>query len=135
MAKIHYSDSKEFCQDDLEGLFCSVGWSSGRYPAKLKVALRNSDAVYSAWHGSRLVGLINALSDSVMTVYFHYLLVRPEYQGMGIGRELVRLMLQRYEGFLTKVLISYDSQVGFYRKCGFEIGKGSTPMKITQLRN
>jgi hypothetical protein len=58
-----------------------VGWSSGQYPEALAVAMRNSDRVVSAWGGEKLVGFMNALSDGAMTAYFHYLLVRPEYQG------------------------------------------------------
>jgi GNAT superfamily N-acetyltransferase len=53
-----------------------------------------------------LVGLINSLSDDVMMVYFHYLLVRPEYQGIEIGKELVKLMLEEYEDFARKVVIA-----------------------------
>ena len=68
-----------------------------------------------------------------MTVYFHYLLVRPEYQGQGIGKTLVAMMLERYKDCLRKAVIVYDSEIDFYRQCGFEIGTGKTPMFITIL--
>jgi GNAT superfamily N-acetyltransferase len=68
-----------------------------------------------------------------MTAYFHYLLVRPEYQGRGIGSELVRVMLEAYQHCARKVLVAYDRQVGFYEKCGFSRGDDATPMFVTYL--
>lgn len=69
-----------------------------------------------------------------MTVYFHYLLVRPGYQGIGIGKELVKLMLEEYEDFSRKVVIAYDNEVEFYKKCGFEVGEDKSPMFVTYLK-
>ncbi|WP_338049243.1 GNAT family N-acetyltransferase [Paenibacillus wynnii] len=48
-------------------------------------AIEGSHSVVAAWDGDKLVGLVNALSDGVVTVYFHYMLIHPSYQGVGIG--------------------------------------------------
>ena len=85
---INYKYIKEFDQIQLQELFLSVKWDSAKYPAKLRMAIKNSDAVCSAWDGVKLVGLMNSLSDGVLNVYFPYLLIRPEYQGTGIGKKL-----------------------------------------------
>jgi GNAT superfamily N-acetyltransferase len=130
---ITYSTSREFEPEQLQKLFLSVGWSSGQHPRELVVAMRNSHHVVSAWDGDTLVGLINSLSDGAMTAYFHYLLVRPEYQGKGIGRRLMCAMLEAYEHCSRKVLVAHDTQVGFYKKCGFAPGDGATPMFVTHL--
>jgi GNAT superfamily N-acetyltransferase len=130
---IKYKYTKEFKKSELQELFLSVRWSSGQYPDKLQIAMRNSDKVISAWHGDRLIGLINALSDGVMTAYFHYLLVHPEYQSKGVGKQLVSLALAEYEDYARKVLIAYDKEVGFYQRLGFESGTGKTPMFVTFL--
>ena len=129
---ITYRDTREFGAGQLRELFLSVGWSSGKDPEKLVQAMRNSDTVVSAWEGDRLVGLINCLSDGVMTAYFHYLLVRPEYQSQGIGRALVEMMLDRYSRCLRKVLIADNEQVGFYEKCGFVAGTGTTALFLDE---
>ena len=131
--KIEYRDIKEFKADELKELFLSVGWSSGEYPEKLVVAMRNSAHVRSAWHDGSLVGLMNALSDGAMTAYFHYLLIRPDYQKIGIGTKLVADMLEHYREYPRKVLISYNEQIGFYEKCGFETSRNSTPVFVTSL--
>lgn len=130
---VRYSTQKDFDRHQLQNLFLSVEWSSGKYPDELVVAMRNSHQVVSAWDGEKLVGLMNALSDGIMTAYFHYLLVRPEYQDQGIGRQLVETMLQEYRDYARKVLIAYDAEVGFYEACGFEAGAGKTPMFVTCL--
>ena len=75
--EIEYSEQHEFEAQELERLFLSVGWSSGHYPDKLVVAMRNYKAVYSAWDGDKLVGLIVAMDDGIMNAYVHYLLVDP----------------------------------------------------------
>ena len=86
------------------------------------------------WDGEQLVGLMNALSDGVMTAYFHYLLVRPEYHKMNIGRTLVKMMLDEYADYARKVLIAYAQETHFYEQCGFEIGDGKVPMFVTYLK-
>ncbi len=68
--EIIYKKIKDFSQKELQDLFLSVEWDSGNYPEKLKMAIKNSHRVYSAYDGDKLVGLINSLSDGVMTAYF-----------------------------------------------------------------
>lgn len=130
---ISYLHTKDFEAEDLQELFLSVQWSSGKYPDRLQLAMKGSHSVISAWDGAKLVGLVNALSDGIMTAYFHYLLVRPEYHGQGIGQALLKRIVYEYRDVARKVLVAYDAEVGFYQKCGFTIGEGKTPMFITFL--
>ncbi|MCK9151399.1 GNAT family N-acetyltransferase [Methanobacterium alcaliphilum] len=132
--EIEYRKNKDFSEKELQELFLSVEWDSGNYPEKLKIALKNSRMVYAAYDDGKLVGLINSLSDGIMTVYFHYLLVKPEYQGQGIGKKLVDLMLAEYADFARKAIIAYDREVEFYKKCGFEVGEDKSPMFVTYLK-
>ncbi|HMK59765.1 MAG TPA: GNAT family N-acetyltransferase [Dissulfurispiraceae bacterium] len=127
---ILYKNTKNFSAGQLQELFLSVKWESAKYPRKLLSSIRQSDIVYSAWDGQRLVGLINSLSDGVLNVYFPYLLVRPEYQGAGIGKRLVELMLHQYRGCVRLSVVAFDEQVSFYEKCGFRLGSGTSPMFI-----
>ena len=130
---IEYKDTHEFTQEALQDLFLSVDWSSGHFPEKLQRAMKGFSSVDSAWDGDTLVGLICALDDGVMTAYIHYLLVRPEYQGAGVGRALVERMKARYRDYLRIVLVAYDEELGFYEACGFEKAKDASPMFITEL--
>lgn len=130
---IEYAETKDFQVQQIESLFLSVGWSSGKYPEELTVAMKNSDSVVSAWDNGELIGLVNALSDKIMTVYFHYLLVKPEYQSKGIGKNLMERILTKYQPYARKAVIAYKSEVGFYEKCGFGPHSDKVPMFITIL--
>ena len=130
---IEYKDIHDFTVQELERLFLSVEWSSGHFPEKLAVAMKNFETVYSAWDGDKLVGMICAMDDGIMTAYVHYLLVDPEYHGQMIGRRLVEMVKEKYRDYLRIVIVSYDKEVHFYEKCGFSIEENSSPMCITSL--
>lgn len=133
MMKIAYKDIQEFRKEDLEDLFLSVEWSSGHFPDRLVVAMRNFKKVYSAWDGDKLVGMVCAMDDGIMTAYLHYMLVRPEYHHQGIGRKLLELMKEHYQSYLRIGLIAYNTELDFYRACGFKAAENASPMFITSL--
>lgn len=130
---ISFRTERSLDRDALRELFLSVNWSSARHPERLQEAIRNSHHVVTAWSGTRLVGLMNALSDGTMTAYFHYLLVEPTHQSRGIGRELVARMVAHYRGCTRLVLIAYKEEVAFYERCGFQVAERALPMQITSL--
>ena len=45
MAAITYRETKDFTERELERLFLSVGWESGRYPEQLRRGMKNSGVV------------------------------------------------------------------------------------------
>ena len=104
--EIEYTDMHEFAAEELERLFLSVKWSSGHFPDKLVVAMRNYKAVYSAWDGDKLVGLIAAMDDGIMNAYVHYLLVDPEYHGQSIGKHLVEMVKEYYKDYMRICVIA-----------------------------
>lgn len=130
---ITYRNTHEFTKTELEELFLSVGWSSGHYPEKLVVAMKNFETVITAWCDDELVGLICAMDDGVMTAYVHYLLVKPDYHGNGIGEELVNRIKNHYEDYLRIVVVSYNDEVDFYEHCGFKKADDASAMFITDL--
>lgn len=130
---IIYKDTHVFSQEQLRELFLSVDWSSGHYPDKLVMAMKGFSTVFSAWDGDKLIGMICAMDDGIMTAYVHYLLIRPEYQGQKLGRELVRLVKEKYADYLRIVVIAYDTELSFYENCGFKKSEASSPMFITSL--
>lgn len=131
--EITYQNIHDFEKEKLQELFLSVNWSSGHYPDKLVTAMRNFETVYTAWDGDRLIGLISAMDDGVMTAYIHYLLVNPAYHKKGIGRKLVEMMKEKYKDYLRIVLVAYQEETGFYEHCGFEKAEDKSPMFITKL--
>ena len=130
---IVYKDIHTFDQKELQDLFLSVEWSSGHFPEKLVVAMQHFNTVYTAWDKDRLVGLICAMDDSVMTAYVHYLLVRPEYHHKGIGKHLVEMMKAHYADYLRIVVVAYNEELDFYDSCGFKKADDASAMFITSL--
>lgn len=130
---IIYKSVKGFSETELQDLFLSVDWSSGHYPDKLALAMKNYGSVFTAWDNDKLVGLISSLDDGVMTAYVHYLLVNPDYQGKGIGRQLVHLTTDYYKDYLRIVLIAYNEGITFYKNCDFIPAEDKTAMFITSL--
>ena len=110
-----------------------MDWESGHYPEKLVAAMQHSDAVYSAWDGDRLVGLMNALTDHAMTAYFHYLLVDPEYQRQSIGEELIKRMLAHYWDIPAKILLCDEGGQEYYKQCGFDDGKDLHAVYVSDM--
>lgn len=109
--------------EQMQGFF--VGWPDPPSPQTLYRVLLNSTQIVLAIAGEsgRVIGFVNALSDGVMSAYLPLLEVLPEYQGRGIGRELVRRMLQKLEGLYAVDLACDEALVPFYERFGFRPGR------------
>ena len=130
---IEYKDIHNFECEELERLFLSVEWSSGHFPDKLAVAMKNFNTVYSAWDGGKLVGMICVMDDGIMNAYVHYLLVDPNYHGKTIGRTLVNMAKEKYKDYMRIVVVACDDEMHFYEACGFKKSEKTSPMFITSL--
>src|SRR4051794_25828103 len=84
--------------EQLQGFF--VGWPNPPSPETHLRLLAGSDAVVLAVEGGsgRVVGFVTAITDGVLSAYIPHLEVLPAYQRRGIGRELVRQMIQKLSG-------------------------------------
>ena len=133
MKEIVYKNTHNFSKKELQDLFLSVEWSSGHFPEKLVISMRNFETVFSAWDGDELVGMVCAMDDGIMNAYVHYLLVRPEYQLKGIGKALLQKIKDHYKDYMRIVVVAYDDEVKFYEYCGFEKADDASPMFITEL--
>ena len=108
-------------RDALVTLYEAVGWAAyTRHPERLERAVRGSTWVMSAWRQGRLVGLIRVLSDDATIAYIQDILVHPESQRQGVGRELLQAALDRFRHVRQKVLITADEprQHAFYASLG-----------------
>ena len=130
MADITYSESRDITLESVLALYRANGWSSAEKPELLHKALLASHSLATAWDGTRLIGLGNAISDGYLVVYYPHLLVHPEYQGRGIWARLMQMLMARYDGFHQHALIADGRAIEFYRKCGFERAGKNEPMWI-----
>ena len=116
---IRYDETRHLPIEDVLTLYRANGWSSAERPELLHKALLASHSLVTAWDSNKLVGLGNAISDGYLVVYYPHLLVLPEYQGRGIGKRLMQILMARYVGFHQHMLVADGAALEFYRKCGF----------------
>lgn len=104
--------------DQLKGFF--VGWPNKPSPEVHLRLLRGSDEVVIAVDEATgaVVGFTIAITDRVLSAYIPLLEVLPEYQGRGIGSELVRRMLERLKGLYMIDVLCDEQIVPFYEKLG-----------------
>ena len=124
---ITYNDTKkDLPPEQLHKLFVAVGWSDGsETPDMIKngwsIPWVNSTLVVSAWDGNRLVGAVRVLSDTMFRSVIYDLLVLPEFQNKGIGKELVKRCIGHFPN--SEWLVgTMENTAGFYEKLGFQKG-------------
>lgn len=131
---LRYTEEKIFTQEQVEELFLSVHWISGKYPERLYKALMNSSTVLTVWDGQRLVGLTRVLDDTQMLAQVHYVLVHPEYQGHGIAGSMIEYIKEKYKNFLYIEGMPEDkNNVPFYQKHGFSVMENGAAIQICHL--
>jgi GNAT superfamily N-acetyltransferase len=130
MSTIAYRDDRDVPLDQLTSLYRANRWSSAEKGEQLRAAMRGSHSVVTAWADGRLVGLGNAISDGHLVVYYPHLLVHPDYRRRGIGAEILRRLVARYEGFHMHILVADGQALGFFERCGFERAGGTAAMWI-----
>ena len=89
-----------------------------RDPDKLKRAFESSYAVVYVFDSDRLIGLGRALCDGEYQAATYDVVLLPEYQGRGIGKEMMKRLCDQLP-VENITLYSVPGREGFYRKCGF----------------
>jgi GNAT superfamily N-acetyltransferase len=130
--KIDYASYNEISEEEVIALNEANAWSSAKKPKTLMAALRNAHSLVTARVEGRLIGLGNAISDGYLVVYYPHLLVHPEFQGQGIGKEIVKRLQERYQDFHQQMLTADGDAIGFYEKLGFVRTGKTEPMWIYQ---
>jgi len=108
--------------DQLRGFF--RGWPNPPTPETHLRILQNSDEAILAMEENRVVGFVTAITDGVLAAYIPLLEVLPDYQGQGIGAELMRRMLTRLEDYYMVDLLCDKSLQPFYTRLGMTPASG-----------
>ena len=98
---IKFKSSKIIAPAAIFDLYKAVGWAEGienprKHAALLAKVYANSDLVFSAWEGKKLVGVIRAITDKYAHGCIFGFAVEPAYRGQGIGSKLLELCLKKY---------------------------------------
>ncbi len=114
MIKYVYT-TDEITSNMLNGFF--VGWPNPPTQKKHLEILYNSTFKIMAIDDSEncVVGFITAVSDCVLSAYIPLLEVLPEYQNKGIGKELIKQIIQKLEKMYMVDLICDPGNKSFYQ--------------------
>ncbi|MFN3188518.1 MAG: GNAT family N-acetyltransferase [Candidatus Paceibacteria bacterium] len=116
---VEYLESAEgLLAKQMEGFF--VGWEKQPSSAMLQKILNASDYVAIAKDSEKMVGFATANTDGVISAYIPLIEVLPEYQGMGIGNRLMKMLLKKLEGIYMVDLLCDTDVEGFYKQLGFQ---------------
>ncbi len=108
---------------NLQGFF--VGWPTPPNEDAFIKILRGSYKVILAHDDSKLVGFITAISDGVLSAYIPLLEVLSEYQGQGIGRQLVASMKSELSELYMVDLLCDEALIPFYQQQGMSKAQGA----------
>src|SRR5215510_9991639 len=116
---IIYTDSlADVTTEHLQGGFF-VGWPNPPSPSTHYRILSNSAAIVLARNDDgTVVGFITAVSDQVSCAYIPHLEVLQDYQGQGIGSELVRRMMEKLRHLYMSDLVCDPPLQPFYERFG-----------------
>jgi len=112
-------------RQELDQLCLAVGWSE--FGADYPAVLDGYSVTTSAWTtGGRLVAWTSVVSDNVHHAFLLDVIVHPEFQGRGLGREVVVRAIEamRRKGVTAFHVDCAPDRAGFYEKCGFKMCAG-----------
>lgn len=105
-------------------LYDAVGW--GSYEEEIsKKALSNNIYSVSIYDNNNIIGYGRIIGDGIVFLYIHDIMVKPEYQGKGIGKTIMNKLLakihelQKVNPDLRTYLGASKGKEEFYKKCGF----------------
>lgn len=99
-----------------------------------KNGIENSAYLISAWDGDRLVGFARVISDMGYIFLIVDVIVIPEYQGKGIGTDLIKHIeswlkeLKKQRPTMMVYLMAAEGKEGFYERFGFRRRPGENHM-------
>ncbi len=99
-------------------------------PDDLKLVFSNSKFKCFVYDGGLLIGAGRGLADGKDCSYLCDIAVHPDYQGLGLGKEIVQNLVRLSEGHRKIILYANPGKEGFYAKIGFK--KMNTAMAIFQ---
>jgi N-acetylglutamate synthase-like GNAT family acetyltransferase len=129
-----FRDTKEIDWGQLLELQRNAPWCRHRSLQQLVKAIHNSQLLLTAWEENRLVACARVLTDYVYRAVVFDVIVHPDYQGKGLGRQLMEQVvnhpsLKEVEYYF---LYTADKQ-GFYRRLGWQEYSGTSFRLINKL--
>jgi len=115
-----YRENTSVSAKQIANLRESVGWN--RMESCYKNPLMTSFYHIACYDDEQLVGYVDSVSNGLTDAYIQDLTVHPEYQGRGIGTELMERMiakLKEREIFMISCIYGAPDLADYYKRFGF----------------
>lgn len=126
---LHWTeDMSTLHEDQLAGFF--VGWPTRPSPAQHLRSLRGAQHAVAVLEdgapGAAAVGFVTVVGDGSLVAFVPWLEVLPEWQGRGLGRELLRRAVAAVPAAYSVDLVCDDDVAPFYERLGWSrlVGMG-----------
>lgn len=125
---IFYKEGKALLTDQVFDLYKSMKWTEGKnkeqHSALIQKVYENSDIVFSAWDGNKLVGVARVITDQLAHGLIYGLAVNPDYNTEEIAKELISKCMARYPDIEWSVEAE-DWEEAIFIGLGFEKSKNN----------
>ncbi len=115
-------------------------WGSGPSLEQTRLAMEHTLFRVSVFDGDRIIAMARMIGDMGLDYYIKDVIVRPEYQGKGIGRLLINELLQFVNdngicgtGVFVE-LCAVPDKIPFYQKFGFEANEAQRLKMMYQVK-
>ena len=118
--------SNQMTAEEYNEMRGSVNWRL-LTPGQAERGLAHTTFVVAARDGVKIVGMGRMLFDYGYTAYLGDVIIRPEYQGRGIGTEIVTRLkdmvmeVAEQGDKIMFILVAALGKEGFYEKLGFQV--------------
>ena len=125
--------AEEFCE-----LWSSV-WGDPPSLAQTELAMAHTLFRVSVFDGDRIIAMGRMIGDMGLDYYIKDVVVRPEYQGQGIGRLLIDELLRYVRDHGVKgtgvfvELCAMPDKMPFYQKLGFDTNEAQRMKMMVQV--
>lgn len=116
--KISFTDDPGTIDWERVAFVFKMALQNERDPAKLRAVFTNSGIRCFAWDADKLIGAGRAITDGIAYTAIFDVVVLPEYQGKGIGTQIMNFLAERSTA-LHIILHSVPGKEDFYRKLGY----------------
>ena len=122
---LEYSFDRPVPVTALQGLLRQTSWASNRSDPDVELMLAKTSVQLGVWQTDRLVGYARALTDGRFRALIDDVVVDEAERGSGIGREIVRHLVDHLSEVDEVYLLADDHNAVYYSSLGFEFSKAN----------
>ena len=114
-------------------------WCDGPSPEQTRLAMEHTLFRVSVFDGDTIVAMARVIGDLGLDYYIKDVIVRPEYQGQGIGRLLINEILAFINDHgipgtdIFVELCAMPDKIPFYEKFGFSANEAQRLRKFLHV--